>query len=86
MKAQTNNTRKTQAHKKTMGESLNGRLAALPAASGAHLDELLAHSSDNPFLKMVRWFFFYSEESGHSETVPRARAAEAHLHGKSLAH
>ena len=79
MKAHTNNTRKTQAHKKTMGESLKGRLVSLPAVSGAHLDELLAHNSDNPFLKMVRWFFFYTDEAGRPAHV-------RNLHGKSLAH
>ncbi len=74
-----------KAHKKHKGESLKGRLVSLPAVSGAHLYELLAHQSDNPFLKMVRWFFFYSEESSSPADVQRAEAA-AHLHGKSLAH
>ena len=63
MKAHTGSPRKSRARKQTIGESLD------------HLDALLAHKSDNPFVQMVRWFFFYTDDAGRRSTHTHARHA-----------
>ena len=60
MKTHSGVVRKAKGQKKTVA---------------THLDELLAHKTDNPVVNMVRWFFFYADES-----------TQGRVHGKTLAH